>query len=93
MSEPVQPTIAKPTTPGQPAIQARPAPGRRSPLDVALILAGLIAIGGVAFAGGHLTGSQSAAAQNCGTGGSGGGGAPGAPEAPNAPGAPAGGGN
>lgn len=57
-------------------------PRRRSRLDLALVLAAAVAIGGLSFAGGRLTASaatSAAAAQNCGTGNTGGG-VPGAPE-------------
>ncbi len=91
MSDAIGSTPADPTEPLPPFGSASAAPaaaGRRSRLDVALVLAAVLAFGGVAFAGGRVTAAPSAgAAQDCGPGGGGGGGgAPGAPEAPNAPG-------
>ncbi len=87
MSESSQPTGADSARGDRPLLPDPAARRRRSPLDVALIFAAVVAIGGVAFAGGRATATPSAAAlaaQNCGTGNTGGGGGvPGAPEAPN----------
>ncbi len=82
MSASIQPpveTLTEPISPEQPTHPAPPMRRRRSRVDVALLLAGMIAIGGAAFAAGRVTAPTAAAASNqdCGPGG-GGGGAPGA---------------
>ena len=78
-TEPPVETLVEPIAPGGSTVPAPPARRRRSRIDIALLLAAMIAIGGAAFGAGRLTAPTAAAnaAQDCGPGG-GGSGAPGA---------------
>jgi len=88
MPEPIEPSVGIPTesvtatepvTMHEASVPARPAPRRRSRIDLVLILAGILALGGLAFAAGRYTAPAAAAtaSQDCGPG-NGGPGAPGA---------------
>ncbi len=88
MPEPIEPSVGIPTesvtatgplTMYESTVPARPSPRRRSRIDLVLILAAILAFGGIAFAAGRYTAPAVAAtaAQDCGPG-NGGPGAPGA---------------
>ncbi len=83
-TEPPVEALAEPIAPSGSTVPTPPARRRRSRIDIALLLATMIAIGGAAFGAGRLTAPTAAAsaAQDCGPGGGGGGqpGASGQPE-------------
>ncbi len=74
-------TETEPDTMPEAVAPARPSPRRRSRIDLVLILAGILALGGIAFAAGRYTAPAVAAtaSQDCGPG-NGGPGAPGVPD-------------
>lgn len=64
---PIEPPATVPVTPG-PTTPLRPARGKNRAGSVALVVAALVAVGGLAFAGGRLTAPASAATPGSGTG-------------------------